>query len=335
MVAWQRQIRDKYVALEPHEVPADLSTASVREIDYQTAKTIILKYEWLGNMGTTARTFGLFFGEELAGVTCFGHPQGVAVNICGEENADKVYWLARGACVHWAHPHSASFLINESCKMFAQPWKTSKGESKSPKFVFLATADTDAGEIGTVYQASNWLYVGKTSEPTMYKFPHETHQQAKSYDAIIKNFVRVREGRSRDEKGKLRIYVDGRWYSKGKKLPDGSVVAGTEKYPFRIKQGYGKTIQEAVKIREKEVLAESCPCGCGKREKIKGNSKHMYVGIYGDARMKRVLRKSLKKQILTYPKRIAGKHQDALLAPPTERVFEPPASLQNLISTVL
>jgi hypothetical protein len=280
-----------------------MSTARVREIDYDTAKAIIMKYEWLGNMGTTARTFGLFFGEELAGVTCFGHPQGTVVNVFGKENADKVYWLARGACVHWAHPHSASFLINESCKMFGLPWKTARGEDKPAKFAFLATADTDAGEIGTVYQATNWLYIGRTSEPTMYKCPHETPQQARSFDALIKNAVRVREGRSRNEKGQLRIYYEGRWYRRGQKLPDGSTVAGTDKYPFRIKVGYGKTIQEAVKIREKEVLNEVCPCGCGKREKIKGNRKHMYVGIYGNARIKRALKKALAKKVLPYPKR--------------------------------
>jgi len=203
MKAWQRQIRERYVGEEPHAVPADFSTATVREIDYETAKSIILKYEWLGNMGTTVRAFGLFFGNELAGVACFGHPQGTVVNICGEANADKVYWLARGACVHWAHPHSASYLINASCKKFAQPWTTHKGEEKPAKFVFIATADTDAGEIGTVYQASNWLYVGKASEPTMYKFPHETIQQAKSYDSIIKNAVRSRAGRKVHKSGRL------------------------------------------------------------------------------------------------------------------------------------
>lgn len=328
MKAHQRRIREKYAETEPHSIPTDMSTASVREIDYETAKSVILKYEWLGNMGVTARAFGLFFGEEIAGVVCFGHPQGTIVNLLGKEHSDKVYWLARGACVHWAHPHSASFLINSACKMFQQPWKTSKGELMPAKFVFLATADSDAGEIGTVYQASNWLYLGRTAEPTMYKFPHETAQQAKSYDALVKNMVRTRSSRFMDEKGVLCIVVNGRKYHSGQRLPDGSFVAGTEKYPFRIRAGYGKTIQEAVKIREKEVLAEECPCGCGNRQKIKGNRKHLYAGIYGDARMKRILRKALTREVLPYPKRIAGKHQDAPLAPPTERQFEPAASLQ-------
>lgn len=279
-------------------------------------------------MGTTVRAFGLFFFEELAGVVCFGHPQGTIVNLFGKENADKVYWLARGACAHWAHPHSASFLINAACKAFHRPWTNGRGEPMLPKFVFLATADSDAGEIGTVYQASNWLYLGRTSEPTMYKFPHETAQQAKSYDALIKNAIRTRSSRFMNEKGTLCIVVDGRKYYSGQKLPDGSFVAGTTKYPFRIKAGYGKTVQEAVKIRETEVLAEECPCGCGKRQKIKGNKKHLYAGIYGDARMKRILRKALTKDVLPYPKRIAGEHQDAPLTPSKEKAFEPPTPLQ-------
>src|ERR1022692_3975825 len=136
MKCHQRQIREALA--DNHSVPADMSKAVVREISYDEAKSIILKYEWLGNMGTTVRSFGLFFEDELAGVACFGHPGSTAIsNICGKENADKVYWLARGAGVHWAHPHSASYLINEACKQFGAPWKTREGREMPAKFVFV------------------------------------------------------------------------------------------------------------------------------------------------------------------------------------------------------
>ena len=116
--AHQKHIRDSH-ANEPdlfieekRELAASLKNAWVREVGYREAAEVILKYEWLGNMGTTRHCFGLFFGDHLAGVTCFGITGGTrsAASVCGPDHASKVVTLVRGACVHWAHPHSASFL---------------------------------------------------------------------------------------------------------------------------------------------------------------------------------------------------------------------------------
>jgi hypothetical protein len=57
----------------------------------------------------------------------------------------------RGACVHWAHPHAASFLISRACAAAYRDFGWT---------VFFAYSDRMAGEIGTVYQACNWRYVG-------------------------------------------------------------------------------------------------------------------------------------------------------------------------------
>lgn len=106
-------------------------------------------------MGSTARCFGLFFDDELAGVDCFGATAGTGVPyLCGPENSDHVMTLVRGACVHWAHLHSASFLISQACNLLAREGKN----------VFVAYSDPDAGEIGTVYQACNWFYCGMTAD---------------------------------------------------------------------------------------------------------------------------------------------------------------------------
>lgn len=158
MIAHQRLIREAQQAqnADGNPVPKDFSTAQVREISHAEAKTIILKYEWLGTMGMTRRCFGLFFDGELAGVECFGATAGTGVPyLCGTEHADRVMTLCRGACVHWAHPHSASYLISRACKLLA---------AAEGKNIFVAYSDTNAGEIGTVYQACNWFYCGKTAD---------------------------------------------------------------------------------------------------------------------------------------------------------------------------
>ncbi len=131
-----------------------LKNAVVRQIDRETAKTIILKYEWLGTMGTTDFQFGLYFGEHLAGVVCFGRTAGTktAESVCGREYAHRVKVLNRGACEHWAHPQSASFLDSAACRLVAK-----KGYN-----IFIGYSDPAANEVGTIYQAMGWLYCGTT-----------------------------------------------------------------------------------------------------------------------------------------------------------------------------
>lgn len=153
MIAYQKSIRD--AQQDGHPIPADFSSAEVREISIAEAKPLILQYEWLGTLGSSRRAFGLFFDGELAGVECFGATAGsnTAASVCGPEHAAKVMTLVRGACANWAHRHAASFLINRACRAL----------SFEGKNIFVAYSDTDAGEIGTVYQASGWIYGGTTN----------------------------------------------------------------------------------------------------------------------------------------------------------------------------
>jgi len=106
----------------------------------------------LKTMGTTDFQFGLYFGKYLAGVACFGRTAGTrtAASICGEEYAHLVKTLNRGACVHWAHRYSASFLDGLACRMMVE-----KGYH-----IFVAYADPAANEIGTIYQSLGWHYCG-------------------------------------------------------------------------------------------------------------------------------------------------------------------------------
>ena len=120
MKAWQRKIREKEAQKDPRPV-VGLEKAIVVEISYEKAREVILKYEWLRTMGSTERSFGLILDGELAGVCCFGKTGGTdtAKSVCGEEWAQYVVTLCRGACCHWSHPHSASYLISRACKLMA------------------------------------------------------------------------------------------------------------------------------------------------------------------------------------------------------------------------
>jgi hypothetical protein len=153
---FQRHMREVYAEIESVPGPVDVSlktSGRVAKITRQQAASIILKYEWLGTLGANSSAFyGLFINDMLAGVAVFGKGASAeALNVCGEEYASSAICLMRGACVPWAPKNAASFLIRGACKQASidYGWK-----------IFFAYSDAEAGEIGTVYQASNWKYIG-------------------------------------------------------------------------------------------------------------------------------------------------------------------------------
>jgi hypothetical protein len=152
--AHQRVIREQQAAREPRPQIASLAGCWVEPITRSDAETIILKYEWLGTMGRGVATYGLRGqGGVLLGAAVFGWPSSVqSRDICGRENRTKAICLERGACVHYAPKNAASYLISHAVRQAAQDngWR-----------IFYAYADPEAGEVGTVYQAVNWLYIGQ------------------------------------------------------------------------------------------------------------------------------------------------------------------------------
>lgn len=135
-----------------NEIDCSIQKASVDEISSDQAAKIILTYEWLGTMPqAVTRCFGLFHDGILSGALVFAMKPGA--NLVSDKTsivpADALY-LARGACAHWAHPHAASFLIASVARRFLA----------RPSCTILAYADPLAGEIGTIYQACGWYYLG-------------------------------------------------------------------------------------------------------------------------------------------------------------------------------
>lgn len=155
MICHQRKIREAQALTDPRPVMDNLDGVVVRQITREEAEAIIYQYEWLGTMPTVARAYyGMVTPDgEIIGACCFGVGGGSnARNICGPENRDVTICLERGACVHWAHPHAGSKLVAQACKLAHKEfgWK-----------IFYAYSDEHAGEIGTIYQACNWRYLGR------------------------------------------------------------------------------------------------------------------------------------------------------------------------------
>jgi hypothetical protein len=156
---FQRQLREKKDDGRPKMTLEELHSSEVREIDFRTAQDFILDFEWLGTMGTTKFSYGLYTQSgDLFAVYCFGLTAGTQVlsQPFGEEHKSEGIVLVRGACAPFAHEHASSYGIGRVI-----PFVRDRGY----KFV-VAYSDVESGEIGTVYQATNWYFYGMTSPVT-------------------------------------------------------------------------------------------------------------------------------------------------------------------------
>jgi hypothetical protein len=150
---YQRHIRELYAEIEHREPLTSLKGATVERIARDEAATIILKYEWLRTLGSGVRAYyGLKLNGELLGAVCLGTMGGDIRKICGDDYADKTVCLMRGACAPHAPKDAASFLVRHACRQAFKDFGWC---------VFFAYSDSDAGEIGTVYQAVGWHFIGE------------------------------------------------------------------------------------------------------------------------------------------------------------------------------
>lgn len=155
--AYQRQLRDQYEDEPAPPVPhLRLKRSRVKPISRRLASDIILRYEWLGTMSKTSHHYGLFFGPYVAGATCVAGSGG---SLAGSHTHKQfgidrmeLSVLSRGACAHWAPTGANSRLVSWTVRLFAE-------EAPGAR-ILMAFADLDAGEIGTIYQACNWVYLG-------------------------------------------------------------------------------------------------------------------------------------------------------------------------------
>ena len=119
-------------------------------------KQFIERHEWLGKL--SQRSTHRFVARlkstgQLAGTIVMATPNAFS-SLLGKENRDREKLISRGACISWAPKNLGSWLIMSSIKWMA----------KNTEFrYFTAYSDPEARELGTIYQACNFIYLGQTS----------------------------------------------------------------------------------------------------------------------------------------------------------------------------
>lgn len=123
-------------------------------VNCQKIKEFIERHEWLGSMPhrPTHRFIASYKGI-IAGAIVMSTPNAFS-NLLGKENRDLEKLVSRGACISWSPKNLASALI-----MYSIRWMV----KNTPYRFFTAYSDVEARELGTVYQACNFLYLGQNS----------------------------------------------------------------------------------------------------------------------------------------------------------------------------
>jgi hypothetical protein len=151
-ICHQRLIRDQTKAQDIARLApllGDLAALKAAQFDLAAEpyalehRRFIKRYEWLGTPGIGIKwCFAARCQGELGGVVLLSEPY--------YPSAEDAL-IARGACAGWTPKNLGSRLV-----MFACRWMG----ANTGKRQFIAYADEEAGEVGQIYQACNFRFLG-------------------------------------------------------------------------------------------------------------------------------------------------------------------------------
>lgn len=130
---------------------------NIRPISFRMAMRVVVEKHYLHRRGPCSVAFGLFCNtsDKLLGVITYGTPSSSPLRsgVCGPEEKDNVIELTRLWIDDIAPKNSESFFISNTVK-------------RVNKEIVVSFAEIDAGHVGTVYQAANWIYTGLSAKRT-------------------------------------------------------------------------------------------------------------------------------------------------------------------------
>jgi len=173
-VCWQYHIRGENYQDDIESVGFSeeyVNELSVSDFDFKQIHTdnakrdiinFIERHEWLGNISQfPTHWFGayhyaktkndLFKKPILAGALIFNMPNAFSKHL-GDNTDELERLISRGACISWSPKNLASSFI-----MWAIRWMVENTRYR----LFTAYSDPQANELGTIYQACNFYYLGQ------------------------------------------------------------------------------------------------------------------------------------------------------------------------------
>ena len=186
----------------------------VKEIDKKLTYDFILNKHYAQRKPSISYSYGLFIDGELEGILTIGKPasNSLCEGICGKEYKEYVYELNR-LCVNEGLPQNTlSQFVSKVLK-----------DLRDTKLILVSYADEGANHHGYIYQATNWIYTGKTKSRTDKYTPNGKHSRhyTNEYDHLRKfrsskyRYIYIPNKKFRKEVLKVLKYEIIREYPKG------------------------------------------------------------------------------------------------------------------------
>ena len=148
---WSMLSDDEIADLKPTDFDMYLSTD---ENEHKEMTKFIERHEWLGTISLyTTHWFACRYKGILAGVILMNQPNSFS-KLLGDDTSKLERLISRGACISWSPKCLASHFL-----MFCIRWMVQNTEYR----LFTAYSDVEAKEIGQIYSACNFYYLGKNS----------------------------------------------------------------------------------------------------------------------------------------------------------------------------
>ena len=120
--------------------------------DKRECAIFIERHEWLATLSQfPTHWFMTTYKGVLAGVLIFNMPNAFS-KVLGEDTSTLERLISRGACISWSPKNLASHFLMQSIR-----WMVENTQYR----LFTAYSDVQAKEIGTIYQACNFHYLGQ------------------------------------------------------------------------------------------------------------------------------------------------------------------------------
>ena len=160
-VCWQKNVRDQNLRADLKAMGlTELPNLKIKDLEFsmffpgpndetRQARDFIIKYDWLKTVTQgVSHIFKATYQGNLAGIVMIGCPTTFS-KMMGDDDLERL--ICRGACISWSPKNLASSLV-----MYAVKWMVNNTKYR----FFTAYADPTAGELGSIYQACNFRYLG-------------------------------------------------------------------------------------------------------------------------------------------------------------------------------
>lgn len=139
----------------------------VGEVSKDKVHDYLLNKHYLGRIPSISYSFGLYIDGELKGVVTIGKPSSNSLceGICGKEYKSYVYELNRLVVDEGLPKNTLSQFVSKAIK------------SIKDNMILVSYADEGMKHHGYIYQATNWIYTGKTKERTDKYVPNGKHSR--------------------------------------------------------------------------------------------------------------------------------------------------------------